>query len=165
MCRNSKFSKSGHRQRCHIVNLHQFRLIASDGRAREHFREPSQGAPSGKWDWDQHGLEAGLARYEFEQSLVGVDARTTAFIRDRRRFALQHSCDRLRHIFHVGRLQSRKATAEHWIDGEPAEKLEDGGEKRVVQSEHHGGADEDGVGKGGPNRQFAFASLADIERG
>ena len=128
-------------------------------------REPSQGAPSGKGDWHQHGLEAGFARDDFEQFLVGVDARTTAFIRDRRRFALQHSGDRLRHIFHVGRLLSRKVTAEHWIDGEPAEKLEDGGEKRVVPSKHHCGADDYGVGKGGPNRQFAFASLADIERG
>jgi hypothetical protein len=40
-----------------------------------------------------------------------------------------------------------------------------GGEKRVVWSEHHRGADECGVGKRGPDRQFAFATLADIERG
>src|SRR5215470_18928689 len=78
---------------------------------------------------------------------------------DRMRFRpLQRSCDCLRHIFHIGRLQSRQAPSEHRIDWKSAEELEDGGEKRVVRSEHHSWADEKGVGKRRPNRQFAFAA-------
>jgi hypothetical protein len=55
-----------------------------------------------------------------EKFLVRVDARTAALIRDRMRFRpLQRPCDRLRHIFHKGRLQSRQAAAEDRIDWKP----------------------------------------------
>jgi len=37
-----------------------------------------------------------------------------------------------------------------------------GGDKRVVQSEHHCRTDENGIGERRPNRQFAFAALSDI---
>jgi hypothetical protein len=76
---------------------------------------------------------------------------------------LQRPCDRLRHIFHIGRLQSRQAAAEHRIDWKSAEELEDGGEKRVIRSEHHRWADEKCIGEHRPNRQFAFATLSDVK--
>jgi hypothetical protein len=75
---------------------------------------------------------------------------------------LQRPCDRLRHIFHIGRLQPRHTTAEHRIDWKLLEVLEDGGEKCVVGSEHHRRADEKCIGERRPNRQFAFAALFDI---
>ena len=46
---------------------------------------------------------------------------------------LQHLCDRLPNIFHVDWVQSHLAVAEHWIDWEPVEELEDGGEKRIIR--------------------------------
>ncbi len=48
---NCEILKAGHLWRRHVINLHQFYLIASDGRAREHFRAPSQRAPNGERDW------------------------------------------------------------------------------------------------------------------
>jgi hypothetical protein len=77
---------------------------------------------------------------------------------------LQHLCDRLPDIFHIDWLQSHLAVAEHWIDWKPVEELEDGGEKRVIRPKHDRWADQNGIGKGHPNRQFAFATLSDIER-
>ncbi len=51
-----------------------------------------------------------------EEFLVGIDERTAAFERDRVcTWRLQRPCDRLRHIFHIGRLQSRPATAEQFF--------------------------------------------------
>jgi hypothetical protein len=46
--------------------------LGSGDRRAQHFREPSQYVPSGKWDWDQLGLEAGFAGNGFEQLFVGV---------------------------------------------------------------------------------------------
>jgi hypothetical protein len=43
-----------------------------------------------------------------------------------------------------------------------AEKPEEGGEKRVVRSEHYRRADEKRIGERRPNRQFALAALLDI---
>jgi hypothetical protein len=43
---------------------------------------------------------------------------------------------------HIGRWQSGPAAAEHRIDWKLAKELEDGGEKRVIRSEHHSRADE-----------------------
>ena len=70
--------------------------------------------------------------------------------------------NRLRNIFHIGRLQSGPAAAEHRIDWKLAKELEDGGEKRVVRSEHHRRADEKCIVERGPDRQFAFAALSDV---
>jgi hypothetical protein len=99
-----------------------------------------------------------------EKFLVRVDARTATLIRDRTRFSpLQLPCDRVRHIFHIGRLQSRQAAAEHRIDWKPAEELEDSSEKGVIRSEHHRRADEKCIGVRRPNRQFAFAALSDVQ--
>ena len=110
------------------------------------------------------GLRLASCATAREQFLVRVVARAAALECGRTRFRpLQRPCDRVRHISHIGRLQSREATAEHRIDWKPAEELEDGGEKRVVWSEHHRRADECCVSKRGPDRQFAFATLADIE--
>jgi hypothetical protein len=75
---------------------------------------------------------------------------------------LQGPCDRLRHVFHIGRLQSGAATAEHGIDRKPAQEFEDGGEKCVVRSEHHRRTKEDYVGECGLHRQLAFPALADV---
>src|SRR3954467_12791575 len=122
--------------------------------------------PSEKWHWNQYGFNASFVRDSSEKFLVGVDARTTAFIGHRLRFPpLQRSCDGLRHIFHKGRLQSRQAAAEHWIEGKPTEKLENEREKRVIRSEHHRWTDENCIGKRRSDCQFAFTTLADIERG
>jgi hypothetical protein len=76
--------------------------------------------------------------------------------------SLQRPYDRLRHIFHIGRLQSRQAAAEHRIDWKSAEELDDGREKCVIRSEHHRRADENCVGERRPNRQFAFTALSDV---
>src|SRR5690242_14083647 len=126
--RNSKLLKPGHPWRYHIVDLHQVHLVPGDRRARKHFREPSQYVPSGKWDWNQLGLEAGFAGNGFEQLFVGVDPRATALKCDRMFFRpLQYPCDRLRHIFHIGGLQSGETAAEHWVDWKPFQERNDSG--------------------------------------
>jgi Glutamine amidotransferase domain len=76
---------------------------------------------------------------------------------------LEGLCNRRRHVFHIGRLQSGAATAEHGIDRKPAQEFEDGGEKCVVRSEHHRRTKEDYVGECGRHRQLAFPALADVE--
>jgi hypothetical protein len=48
--------------------------------------------------------------------------------------------------------------------GEPLEKLEEGGEQCVIRAKHDRWTDQNGISKGFPNRQFAFAALSDIER-
>jgi hypothetical protein len=73
-------------------------------------------------------------------------------------------CDRLPNIFHTDWLQSHLAVAEHWIDWEPAEELKDGSEKRVIRPKHDRWVDQNGIGKGDPNRQFALTALSDIKR-
>ena len=40
----------------------------------------------------------------------------------------------------------------------------DGGKKRIIQPKHNRWADQNGISKGLPNRQFAFAALSNIER-
>ena len=100
-----------------------------------------------------------------EKLLVRVDARAAEFEDYRIRLDSPHdSSNRFRHIFHIGRLQSGSAAAEHRIDWKLAKELEDGGEKRVVRSEHHGRADEKCISERGPDRQFAFAALSDVAR-
>ena len=97
--------------------------------------------------------------------LVGIDARATELEHKRGSLLLlQYLCGRLANIFHVDWLQSHLAVAKHWIDWEPVEELEDGGEKRIIRPKHDRWADQNGIGKGLPNRQFAFAALSDIER-
>jgi hypothetical protein len=54
---------------------------------------------------------------------------------------LQHLCDRLPNIFHVDWLQSHLAGAEHWIDREPVEELEDSGEKCIIRPKYDRRAD------------------------
>jgi hypothetical protein len=78
---------------------------------------------------------------------------------------LQRPRDGFRHVLHVGRLQPRAAAAEQRIDRQPAGEVEDGGEKRVVRSEHHRGADERRARERGTDRDLALAALADIARG
>ena len=109
--------------------------------------------PSGERDWKQYALNAGCTRDGSKKFLVGVDARATA--RERNRLGLrplQHLCDRLPNIFHVDWLQSHLAGAEHWIDREPVEELEDSGQKCIIRPKHDRRADENGIGKGVPNR-------------
>src|SRR5258708_29644687 len=99
-----------------------------------------------------------------EKLVVRVDARADELEDYRMRLGSPHdSSNRFRNIFHIGRLQSGSAAAEHRIDWKPAkEKLEDGGEKRVVRSEHHSRADEKCISERGPDRQLAFAALSDV---
>ena len=61
-------------------------------------------------------------------------------------------------------LQSHLAVAEHWIDWKPLEELEDGSEKRIIRPKHDRWADQKGISKDLPNRQFALTALSDVER-
>jgi hypothetical protein len=98
-----------------------------------------------------------------EKLLVRVDARAAELEDCRMRRGSPHdSSNRFRNIFHIGRLQSGSPAAEHRIDWKLAKELEDGSEKRVVRSEHHGRADEKCISERGPDRQFAFAALSDV---
>ena len=98
-----------------------------------------------------------------EKLLVRVEARAAELEDCQGCLASPHdSSDRFRNIFHIGRLQSGPAAAEHRIDWKLAKELEDGGEKRVVRSEYHRRADEKCIGERCPDRQFAFAALSDV---
>jgi hypothetical protein len=77
---------------------------------------------------------------------------------------LQYLCDRLANIFHVDWLQSHLAVAKHWIDWEPVEELEDGGEKRIIWAKHDRWTDQNSISKCFSNRQFALTALSDIQR-
>src|SRR3982074_2939388 len=100
-----------------------------------------------------------------EKLLVRVDARAAELEDHRMRLrSPDDSSNCFRNIFHIGRLQSGPAAAEHRIDWKLAKELEDAGEKRVVRSEHHSRADEKCIGERGPDRQFAFAALDPYER-
>ena len=146
------------------ADLHQLHLIAGDGRIREQFCGACQCPPSREREWNQDALEVGVACKGAEQFLIRVDTRPAALEGDGMRLRpLQGPCDRLRHVFHVGRLQSGAAAAEHRIDRKPAQEFEDGGEKCVVRFEHHRRTKEDYVGECGLHRQFAFPALADVE--
>jgi len=46
----------------------------------------------------------------------------------------------------------------------PLEELEDGSEKRIIRPKHDRWADQNGIGKGLPNRQLALTTLSDIKR-
>src|ERR1700716_3769692 len=98
-----------------------------------------------------------------EKLLVRVDARAAELEDCRMRLCSPYdSANRLCNIFHIGRLQSGPAAAEHRIDWKLAKELEDGGEKRIVRSEHHSRADEKCIGERGRAPQFAFAALSDV---
>lgn len=119
--------------------------------------------PNGKRDWNQQGRKASLVRNRSEKFLVRADAWAAELEDYRMRFGSPHdSSNRVRNIFHIDRLQSGPAAAEHRIDWKLAKELEDGGEKRVVRSEHHCRANEKCIAEGGANRQFAFATLSDV---
>src|SRR5262249_41126460 len=119
--------------------------------------------PNSKRDWNQSGRKSSLARNGSEKLLVRVDARAAEFEdRCRRLCSPNDRTTPPRHVFYIGRLQPGHAAAEHRIDRKLAEELEDGREKRVVRSEHHGRADEKRLDERGPNRQFAFAALSDV---
>jgi hypothetical protein len=104
-----------------------------------------------------------LARDDSDKFLVRVDARAAALEDHRLRLRpLDDPNNRLCHIFHIGWLQSHQAAAEHRIDWEPAEKLEDGSEKRIVRSEHYGRSDDVCVGESSPDQEFTFAARSDV---
>ena len=104
-----------------------------------------------------------MMRNGSEKLLVRVDARAAELEDCRMRLCSPYdSSNRFRNIFHIGRLQSGPAAAEHRIDWKLAEQPEDGSEKRIVRSEHHRRADEKCIAEGGPDRQFAFAALSDV---
>jgi len=92
-----------------------------------------------------------------------VDARAAVLEDHRLRLGSLHDPNnRRRYIFHIGRLQSGPAAAEHRIDWKLPKQLEDDSEKRVVRSKHHSRADEKCIGEGGSDRQFAFAAFSDV---
>src|SRR5260370_30537198 len=98
-----------------------------------------------------------------EKLLVRVDARAAELEDYRMRLGSPHdSSNGFRNIFHIGRLQSGSAAAEHRIDWKLAKELEDGDEKRVVRSEHHSRADKKCISEPGPDRQFPFAAASAV---
>jgi hypothetical protein len=119
--------------------------------------------PNGKRDWDQARREACLMRNRPQQLLVRIDGRATE-LEDRRLAlgSLHDPGDRFRNVFHIGRLQSGPAAAEHRIDWKPTKQLEDGAEKRVVWSEHRSRTDETCIGEFRADRLFAFAAHSDV---
>ncbi len=70
--------------------------------------------------------------------------------------------NRFRNVFHIDRLQSGPAAAEHRIDWKLTKELEDGAEKRVVRSEYHSRTDETCTGEFRTNRLLAFAAHSDV---
>src|SRR5262249_15114454 len=139
------------------VDLHQFHLVAGNGWRWKHFCDPCQGVPSGKWNWDQCALEAGLTCNDSEKFLIRVDARTAAFERDGTRLRpAQGAYDRASHVFRVGGWDKG-------IDGKWAKELEEGGENRVAGSKHRGGANQNCVFECGLPRQLSFAAFTDVE--
>jgi hypothetical protein len=70
--------------------------------------------------------------------------------------------DSLGHILHKDGLQPCQAAPEEGIRGKAPQKLNDGIEKSIVLPEHHGWANDGGIGKGGPDRQLPFTPVADI---
>ena len=98
-----------------------------------------------------------------EKLLVRVDARAAELEDYRMRLGSPHdSSNRFRNIFHIGRLQSGSAAAEHRIDWEPAEKVENGGEKRIVRPEHDGRSDDMCVGESSRDHEFTFTARSDV---
>src|SRR4051794_1988156 len=93
--------------------------------------------PNGKRDWNQSGHKSGLVRHDSNKLFVSVDARAAELEDPRRLGALHDPPNRVPNIFHMDRLQSGHAAAEHRIDGKLTEEIEDDGEKCVVRSEHH----------------------------
>ena len=61
-------------------------------------------------------------------------------------------------------LKPRRAMAEHGIDRQLAEKLEDGVQERIIWPEHNRGADDGGIGKRIADGSFAFSATADVGR-
>src|SRR5258707_12972201 len=119
--------------------------------------------PNAKRDLNQQGREAGLMRNGPEKLLVRVNAWAAEFEDCRVCLGSPHdSSNRFRNIFHIGRLQSGPAAAEHRIDWKLAKELEDDGEKHVVRSEYRRRADEKCIGERCPDRQFTFAALSDV---
>src|SRR5713226_254872 len=97
-----------------------------------------------------------------EKLLVRVDARAAELEDYRMRLGSPHdSSNRFRNIFHIGRLQSGSAAAEHRIDWKLAKELHDVAQTRVDRPEHHGRADETCISERRPDRHFAFAALSD----
>jgi hypothetical protein len=102
-------------------------------------------------------------RNRCEQLLVRVGGRA-AELKHRRvgLGSLHDPGNRFRNIFHLGRLHSGPAAAEHRIYWKPTKELEDGAEKRVVRSEHHSRADDKCIGEFRADRPFTFAALSDV---
>jgi len=114
-------------------------------------------------DWNEDGRKASLSRDDSDKFLVRVGARATALEDPRLRLgSLDDPSNRLRHIFHIRWLQSHQAAAEHRIDWEPAEKVENGGEKRIVRSEHDGRSDDMCVGESSRDHEFTFTARSDV---
>ena len=119
--------------------------------------------PNGERDWNQSGRKSSLVRNGSKKPLVRVDARAAELEDPRLRLGtLDDASNRLRHIFHIRWLQSHQAAAEHRIDWEPAEKVENGGEKRIVRSEHNGRSDDMCVGESSRDHEFTFTARLDV---
>ena len=101
-------------------------------------------------------------RHDPEKLLVGIHARSAQLENFRRLVALHDPANRIRNIFHIGRLQPGRAAAEHRIDGKLAEEREDDDHECVVGSEHHCRTDEGCLGEGVANRQFALPACSDV---
>ena len=98
-----------------------------------------------------------------EKFSIRVDARTAELEDCWMDLGSAHkSSNRGGNIFHIDRLQSHRAAAEHRIDRKLAQEPEDGGQKCVIRSEHHRRADDKRIIECCADRQFAFAALSNV---
>jgi hypothetical protein len=100
-----------------------------------------------------------------EQLLVSVDSRAAELENCRIPLGSPNKLgNRFRDVFYIDRLQPGQAAAKHRIDRKLPKELQDGGEKRVIRSEHHRRTNQKCVVERGPDHQFAFAPHSDVPR-
>jgi hypothetical protein len=104
-------------------------------------------------------------RNHLEELLVGIDARTTKFVRHRLcRGRLYTARYGLSDIFYVGGLQPCQASPKHRVSWKSLQELHKGIEESVVLPEHDRGANDDRICKDCLRCQFTFASIAYVKR-
>jgi hypothetical protein len=97
--------------------LHEFDLIARDGRLGQRLRDVGERAPETKRDGNQDWLSAQMPCKHLEQRSVGVDARSAELIVLPGLGGLYRPGDRLGDVFYMSWLQLRLAPSEQEEDG------------------------------------------------
>jgi hypothetical protein len=86
--RNAKSTKARHIGPHDIVDFHEFYLISRQWRAWKDFAKARQGMPSGKRNWNQHGLSLHFVRHPLYKLIIEVDVRATALECHAARFSI-----------------------------------------------------------------------------